>query len=106
MAKYLVEVSYSADGVAGLAKDKASGRLAAVKKAAKGLGGSVECFYFAFGDRDAVLIVNLPDNISAAALSLAVAATGMVHLSTTPLLTIEEVDKALAMGVPYRAPGE
>ena len=105
MAKYLIEASYTAAGIQGLAKDKASGRLAAVKKAAKSAGGSLESLYFSFGERDVIGVLNMPDNISAAALALAVASSGMVNLKTTPLLTVEEVDKALSAATAYRAPG-
>ena len=105
MPKYLIQASYSADGLKGLAKDKAAGRKAAVSAAVKSLKGKLECFYFAFGDDDAVLIVDLPDNVSAAAVSLSAASTGLVRLRTTPLLTIDEVDQALGVQSKYRAPG-
>ena len=105
MAKYLLQTSYSSDGLKGLARDKASGRKAAAGEALASLGGRVENMYLSFGDYDAVLIVDLPDNISAAALSLAVSSSGLVRTRTTPLLTIEEADQALAKAVKYRAPG-
>ncbi len=106
MAKYLARVSYTADGVKGLMKDKASGRRAAVAKLVESDGGKLEAFYFAFGADDAVLIVDLPNNVNAAAFSLAVNATGFVNLSLTPLLTVEEMDAALGKSVTYRAPGK
>lgn len=89
----------------GLAKDTASGRKAAVQAALKALKGKLECFYFSFGADDAVLIVEAPDNISAAAVSTSVGATGLVTLRTTPLLTVQEMDQALAIPSKYRAPG-
>jgi uncharacterized protein with GYD domain len=105
VAKFLIEGSYTPEGLRGLAKDKASGRLKAVSQATAGMGGKVESFYYAFGDSDVFVVVDCPDNISAAALSLAVSATGLVRIKTTPLLSIEEVDQALAKQVSYRGPG-
>jgi len=106
MPKYLIQASYSAEGLKGLHKDKASGRKAAVSQAVEGLGGRIESVYYTFGDQDAVLVLDLPDNVSAAALSLAISASGLVRTKTTPLLTVEETDKALQKSVTYRAPGK
>ena len=106
MAKYLVQASYSAEGLRGLAKENASGRKAAVQSAVKAAKGKLEAMYFCFGEHDVMLIVDLPDNASAAAISLAAGASGMVRLSTTPLLTVDEVDQALALPSKYRAPGQ
>jgi uncharacterized protein with GYD domain len=105
MGKYLVKVSYTADGVKGLQKDKASGRRAAVAKLVESDGGKLDAFYFAFGADDVVSIVDLPNNTAAAAFSLAVNAAGLANLSLTPLLTVEEMDAALGKSVNYRAPG-
>lgn len=105
MPKYLIEASYTPEGLRGLAKDKGSGRLAAVRQALGSLGGRLESAYFAFGDKDVYVLCDCPDNVTVAALSLAVSATGLVRTKTTPLLTVEEVDQALSKAVPYRAPG-
>jgi uncharacterized protein with GYD domain len=105
MAKFLIEASYTAEGLRGLAKDKASGRQAAITQALAAVGGKLEAIYYAFGNSDAFVIFECPDNIGAAALSLAVSATGLVRTKTTPLLTVEEADKALSKSVKYRAPG-
>ncbi len=105
MPKYLIQASYSAEGVKGLQKDKASGRYEAVKRSVEGLGGKVEAFYWAFGEHDVVAIFEMPDNIKASALALTIAATGQVRGSTTPLLSAAEVDQALAQTVSYRPPG-
>ncbi len=106
MPKYLIKGSYSAEGLKGLQKDKASGRKAAVSKTVEGLGGKLEAFYYAFGEDDAILILDLPDNVSASAFAFAVSATGLARTKTTPLLTIEETDKSLQKKVDYRAPGK
>jgi uncharacterized protein with GYD domain len=105
MPKYLVEASYTVDGVQGLLKEGGSSRRTVVEKAAKGLGGSLECLYYVFGDDDLIAIMELPDNTSAAAFSLAVSAAGAATTSVRVLLTPEEIDKAAKQTVDYRAPG-
>jgi uncharacterized protein with GYD domain len=102
MPKYLVEASYSADGLKGLQKDKAAGRKAAVAKAVESLGGKLEGFYYALGDRDVIAIVDLPNAVSATALALTASATGLVRTRTTALLTVEETDQALGKKVDFR----
>ena len=105
MPKYLITGQYSPEGLRGLQKDKAAGRLRAVTTAVEGLGGKVECLYYALGEDDSYAIVDLPDNSTAAALGIAVSAVGAVRTRTTALLTVEEVDGALAKSVNYRPPG-
>jgi uncharacterized protein with GYD domain len=105
MAKYLLEASYTTEGLKGVLKDGGTKRRAAAEETVRGLGGKVEAFYFAFGDHDAYVIVDVPDNVSAAAASLAVNASGAVRVRTTVLLTPEEVDQATKKTVTYRAPG-
>ena len=102
MPKYLVEASYSADGLKGLQKDKAAGRRAAVAKAVESLGGKLEGFYYALGERDVLEIVDLPNAVSATALALRASATGLVRTKTTALLTVEETDQALGKKVDFR----
>jgi len=105
MAKFLIKATYTADGARGLVKDGGSGRRAAVDKAISGMGGKLESFYFALGDTDAFLVVDVSDTTAAVAVSLAVNATGAVRTSMTPLLTVEEMDAACKKTVGYRAPG-
>ncbi len=105
MPKYLVTVSYTAEGAQGLRKDGGTKRRDVATRAVEGLGGKVEAFYFSFGQYDAVVIAEFPDNATAAALSLAIAATGSVRLVTTPLLTAEEMDHASQKKTAYKAPG-
>ncbi len=105
MPKYLIQAAYTAEGLQGLQKDKASGRKQAVTKAVEGLGGKVDAMYFALGEHDVLLIVDMPDVVSGASLGIRVSSTGLVRTRTTPLLTIEETDRALAKTVDYRAPG-
>src|SRR5262245_47981940 len=105
MAKFLIEAAYTAEGLRGLQKDKASGRKQVASKAVEALGGKVEAFYYSLGDHDVVMIVDMPDVISSAALGLRVSSTGLVRTKTTALLTVEEVDRALGKTVDYRGPG-
>lgn len=105
MPKFLVEAAYTAEGYKGLMKDKASGRKAAIASAVKKLGGKLDAIYFTLGDKDVILIVDLPDAISVAALSAAACASGMSRTSTTLLLTVAEADEALSKVVTYVAPG-
>jgi len=105
MPKYLFQARYTTEGIQGLVNDSASGRRADVQAAVKALGGKVEAFYYAFGDDDVVTIVDLPDNIKAAALGLTTTGSGAVRVRTTPLLSVEDVDAALDIKTQYRAPG-
>jgi uncharacterized protein with GYD domain len=105
MPKYLISASYSAEGLRGLQRDKASGRRTAVNTAIEGVGGRVEALYYALGEDDAYIIADLPDNVSAAALGIAVSAAGLARTRTTALMTVEEVDRALEKTINYRAPG-
>jgi uncharacterized protein with GYD domain len=105
MAKFLWKASYTSDGLKGLLKEGATGRRAAIDQLTEALGGKVEAFYYALGDDDVIVIVDLPDNTTAAAISLAVNSTGAVQIKTVPLLTVEEVDAAAKKSVEYRRPG-
>ena len=105
MAKYMIEASYTLDGVKGVLDKGGSSRPEAVKQVVAGLGGSMEAFYFSFGDTDAFVICDLPDNVSAAAVALAVNASGGVTVKTAVLLTPEEVDQATQKTVDYTPPG-
>jgi uncharacterized protein with GYD domain len=106
MPKFLIKASYNPDGVRGLIKEGGSRRRAAVQKIVEGLGGKLEAFYYAYGEDDAVIIVDLPDATTGLALSLTVNATGVVRLSTTPLLAPEDIDAASKKTVDYKAPGQ
>ena len=106
MPKYMIEGSYTAEGLKGLYKDKSTGRTAAIKAAVKSAGGKLETLYWCLGDADAIVIADFPDTPGAAAFALAASASGMVRTKTTVLLTAAELDKALGSKVGYRAPGK
>lgn len=105
MPKYLVAGSYTREGVAGILAKGGSSRRDAAAAAVSSLGGQLEWLYFAFGDRDIVLIVDVPNDEAAAAVSMTVNASGAVTIKTTPLLTPEQVDEAARRSVEYRPPG-
>ena len=105
MPKFLVKASYSAEGAKGVQGAGGTSRRDAIAKLADGLGGSLESFYFGFGDTDAYVILDMPDNQSAAAASIAVNAAGAATSEVVVLLTPEDVDAAAKMSVDYRPPG-
>ena len=105
MAKYLWQASYSVEGVKGLLKEGGTSRRVVVEQIVKEHGGNVEAFYYAFGADDVYVIVDLPDNKTAAAISMTVAASGAVGIRTIPLLSPEEIDDATQISVAYRPPG-
>jgi len=105
MPKYLISASYSAEGLRGLQKDKASGRRQAITQLVESAGGKLECLYYSLGQDDVYIVADLPDNVAATALGVAASASGMVHTRTTALMTVEEVDRALEKTMNYRPPG-
>ena len=105
MPKYLLEVNYTLDGVKGVLAKGGTAREAAARAAAKSAGGSIDSFYFAFGDTDVVVIADLPDNAAAAALALTVTGGGGATVRTTVLLTPAEIDSATKKDVLYTPPG-
>ena len=105
MAKYLIEVNYVGDGISGLLKEGGTRRREAVDQLFGSVGGKVEAFYYAFGEKDVVIIGDLPDNATATALTLRVNATGAALCKTTVLITPQEVDEAVKKPGMYRPPG-
>jgi uncharacterized protein with GYD domain len=105
MPKYLIEASYSAEGAKGLIKGGGTARRAEVQKMVEGLGGRLDAFYFVFGENDVHVILDLPENLTAAAISLVVLSTGAARIRTSVLLTPEEIDQAVKTPVDYRPPG-
>ena len=106
MPKYLYTANYTKQGFDGVRSKGAKDRAAAISDLASSLGGSLDGFYFAFGDVDAYVLVDLPDDATAAAVSLAVTGSGAAQTRTIKLLTTDEIDSALAKSVPYRPPGQ
>jgi uncharacterized protein with GYD domain len=107
MAHYLIEVAYTGEAWAAQVSNPQN-RIEAIRPVIERLGGRIENAYYAFGDYDVVGIIEMPDNVSAAAFSLAASAGGAVKaIKTMPLMTIEEGIEAMrkAAGAGYRPPG-
>ena len=105
MARYLFQASYTAEGAKGLLKDGGTKRRQAAKALVESVGGKLEAFYFGFGSTDAYVIVDMPDNVSAAAVSVATNASGAITGSIVVLLTPEEMDQAVKKSAAYTPPG-
>lgn len=106
MSKYLFHGSYTDEGLKGLLKEGGSKRREATEHVIKSVGGTLEAYYFAFGDSDFYLIADVPDNVSASACSLVATASGTCTVKTIVLLTPKEIDQAVKKTVEYRPPGQ
>jgi uncharacterized protein with GYD domain len=105
MGHYLIRASYTQAGIQGVLKDGGSGRMKAIESLVSSAGGTIESCYWALGDDDIVITVELPDNVTAAAIAATVGASGAASIRTTVLLTAAEVDEAITKHPSYRAPG-
>ncbi len=106
MGYYLFQVAYTPEAWAKMVK-KPQDRIKAVRPVVEKLGGSIDNAWFAFGEYDLVGIMQMPDDVSAAAFSLAASAGGALKaIKTTPLMTIEDGIKAAtkASGAGYQPP--
>jgi uncharacterized protein with GYD domain len=110
MPKYLCRAVYTEKGLQGLLKEGGSKRRDAVEQAVKAFGGTMEAFYYAFGDTDVLFIADFPDNVSTAAASLVGNAAGTSKVTYTVLITPEEIDQATGLArekmAAYRPPGQ
>jgi uncharacterized protein with GYD domain len=106
MGKYMIQGGYTPEGTKGVRKEGGSKRRQGAEALIQEVGGKLDCFYFTFGEKDFIGIADFPDNVSAAAISLAVNASGVTNLKTIPLLTAEEMDAAVKKQVGYRGPGQ
>ena len=106
MPKYMLQVTYTLEGVKGVVSKGGSARKAAARAAVESAGGTLESMYFAFGSTDVFAIADLPNNAAAAAVALTVSGSGGATLNTVVLLTPEEIDEATQSGVQYTPPGQ
>jgi uncharacterized protein with GYD domain len=106
MAKYLFEANYVGEGIKGLMREGGTKRRDALVEALKSVGGSLECFYYAFGETDVLGVFEVPEASDAAALSLMINSTGSVNVRLKPLMTLEDLDDAAKKTPSYRAPGQ
>lgn len=105
MPKYLLEVSLSKKGLQGTLKEGGLARKAVAEALVKSVGGKLEAFYYAFGDRDVIVLIDVPDNASAARVATAVTASGAGSVKTTVLLSPKEMDQIGKAEADYRPPG-
>ena len=103
--KFLVFSNYTASGSKGLLKEGGTNRQTEVEDVCTQLGGKVEGMYYAFGDYDLYIILDFPDNVSMAAVELAVRSSGAIVNKTVVLLSPEDLDEAARKAVTYRSPG-
>jgi uncharacterized protein with GYD domain len=106
MAAYLVQFSYTEQGIKGLHKEGGSKRREATEQLVKSLGGRLVAYYFTFGEYDGFAIIDGLENVDITAAALATGGSGAARTKTTVLLTPEEVDKAVKKNPTYRAPGQ
>jgi len=105
MPKYLFYGSYTQEGLKGLMEEGGTGRVDAARQALASAGGELEAFYFAFGENDFYILVDLPDNVSTTAVSWIGNISGTFNIKTVVLLTPEEVDQAIRKNIDFRPPG-
>jgi len=105
MPKYLFKANYVGEGIKGLLKEGGTSRRSVIEKMTESLGGTLEVFYYAFGETDVFAIGELPDNAAAAAFALTISSSGAATVDTTVLMTPEEVDEVVKKSPTYRPPG-
>jgi uncharacterized protein with GYD domain len=105
MPRYLFRANYTLEGLQGLMKEGGTGRQKAIETLTSGLGGHLASLDYAFGDDDVYVICELPDDETAAAVSLRITASGAVTVRTTKLLSPEQIDAAVDRELEYRKPG-
>ena len=106
MPLYLSRFSYTTDAIKALL-DQPQDRSAAAREVAESLGGKLLGFWYAFGEFDGVFLMEAPDNASAAAVAMAVGASGALsEVETTVLLDMDEAQDAMrkAAAATYRPP--
>ena len=106
MPKYLFYGTYTPEGYQGLMQEGGSARIDVSHRALQSVGGSLEAFYYANGEQDFYIIVNLPDQVVSTAVTLVGNASGTFRIRAVPLLTPEEMDQAVKMKVDFRPPGQ
>lgn len=105
MPKFLLQSTFTGDGIKGLVHDGGTGRAEVARSTVEAMGGRIDSIHFSFGKYDTYAVCDLPDHRTAAALAIAIRAAGGLHTRVTPLLTPEEVDESIRVTPGYRAPG-
>jgi len=106
MPKYMIQAQFNEGSLKGTIEEGGTARHAAVKAAVESMGGTLEAYYYTFGDYDVMGIAEMPSNASAAGFAIAVASAGGTGATkTTVLLSPAEMDEAVKFHPDYRAPG-
>ncbi|MEX2457797.1 MAG: GYD domain-containing protein [Actinomycetota bacterium] len=105
MPKYLIKGRYAAEGARGLLDEGGTARAEAARKAVESVGGTLESYYFAFGETDVYAIADFPDTAAVVATALTIGSSGKVGVETVVLLTPAEVDAASKLKADYTPPG-
>ncbi|MEA3439346.1 MAG: GYD domain-containing protein [Chloroflexota bacterium] len=105
MAKYMIQFSYTQEGLRGLLSEGGSKRHEATEDMVRSLGGKLLAYYFTFGEYDGFAIVDKLDNVEAATIAMTAAALGVVRTKTTVLLEPDEIDRVARKTLNYRPPG-
>ena len=106
MPKYLIKANYTTEGIRGVAAKGGTVRSEVVAKLIGDAGGTMECFYYAWGDADAYIIGDLPSDEAMLGIALSVNKSGATTITTTPLMTPEQVDAAASSAPGYTPPGK
>ena len=106
MAKFLFSGAYTPSGMKGLVAEGGAERVEAAKKSLESLGGQLESFYFAMGEKDFYIIVDLPDHITATSVTMAGVMSETFSIKSVVLLTPQQMDEAVKKHPDFRAPGE
>ena len=107
MPFYLMRFSYTPEAWARLI-NKPEDRREVARAIVEKLGGKLQGFWYALGEHDGIVLIEAPNNVSAAAFSVGISAGGSLRSAeTTVFLTVEEAIDMLqkAQGLPYRPPG-
>lgn len=106
MPKYMIQAQFSEGSLKGTIEEGGTARHQAVKAAVESMGGTLDAYFYTFGDYDVIGIAEMPDNATAAGFAMAVAsAGGTAATKTTVLLTPAEMDEAVKKHPDYRPPG-
>ena len=106
MARYLIQASYTSESIQNMVRNPQD-RSAVVGAMAERWGGTAESFYFAFGEYDVVAIVDVPDNVTMAAIAMAVGGSGgLKTFKTTILIPMDDAVEAMrkASSISYQPP--
>ena len=102
--RYLVRAVLTAEGLKNPQKQPPTALKAGVAKFVESVGGKLEFWFFDYGAATAYSVIDYPDEIAAATAQLSTNAAGFARVTIRPLLSAEEMDKAVAKMPPVRVP--